>query len=153
MQHREDKRKKGKNKDFEVITIYCPRKYLDLLEKLVGLKIYPSRSECIRAMMGEWLSAKISTIENLDMLIAQADKVLEYNKNATQRHLEYKNKRKIQEDIKVYILSNEEIVEDNKGSKTRVREYFRADHEIIDDDEYEERDVPTEEKYINEDDM
>lgn len=118
----------GKNPGLKVVTINIPIKYIGLIDKLVGLGVYPSRSETIRAMLGEWLTVKLKNIDTIDMFIEQADKLLDYNKYAKNTHRKYSpEKEKIgikrAYEPKIIIETsfvNEKIVESD-GEKFKIR--------------------------------
>ena len=50
----------------KIITINLPEKYLGAIQTLNDLGVYPSRSEAIRAALGEFLSDEQKMFENLD---------------------------------------------------------------------------------------
>ena len=50
-----------------IITINLPEKYLDAIQVLNDLGLYPSRSEAIRAALGDFLKDEIDMDSNLDL--------------------------------------------------------------------------------------
>ena len=127
--------KGGQNPEMTIMTIYIPTKYKKLMQKLVKLGIYPSVSETIRAMMGEWLSAKLKNIDTIDKLIEQADNILEYNKEARTIHnRDLYDEKKIGGKYKPKIVIetsfvDEKIVEMEDGEKFKIRKLEKLDNE------------------------
>ncbi|MBD3195938.1 MAG: ribbon-helix-helix protein, CopG family [Candidatus Lokiarchaeota archaeon] len=50
----------------QIITINLPEKYLDAIQTLNDLGVYPSRSEAIRNALSDFLSDEIKMYEELD---------------------------------------------------------------------------------------
>lgn len=50
-----------------IITINLPEKYLDAIQVLNDLGLYPSRSEAIRAALGDFLKDEIDMDSDLDL--------------------------------------------------------------------------------------
>jgi len=49
----------------KIITINLPEKYLNAIQTLIDLEIYPSRSEAIRIALGDFLESELSLREEL----------------------------------------------------------------------------------------
>ena len=49
---------KRESNDMKIVTINVSQIHLDLIQKLVDSRIYPSRSEAIRVAIREWLIAE-----------------------------------------------------------------------------------------------
>lgn len=52
--------------DMKIITINLPEKYLNAIQILNELGIYPSRSEAIRTALREFLKDELKMYEDLD---------------------------------------------------------------------------------------
>ncbi len=50
----------------KIITINLPEKYLEAIQTLNDLGVYPSRSEAIRTALSEFLSDELKMFENLE---------------------------------------------------------------------------------------
>jgi Arc/MetJ-type ribon-helix-helix transcriptional regulator len=50
----------------KIITINLPEKYLEAIQTLNDLGVYPSRSEAIRTALSQFLSDELKMFENLD---------------------------------------------------------------------------------------
>jgi Arc/MetJ-type ribon-helix-helix transcriptional regulator len=50
----------------KIITINLPEKYLDAIQTLNDLGLYPSRSEAIRAALSEFLDDELKMFNNLE---------------------------------------------------------------------------------------
>jgi Arc/MetJ-type ribon-helix-helix transcriptional regulator len=50
----------------KIITINLPEKYLEAIQTLNDLGIYPSRSEAIRAALSEFLDDELKMFNNLE---------------------------------------------------------------------------------------
>ena len=50
----------------KIITINLPEKYLEAIQTLNDLGVYPSRSEAIRCALSEFLSDELKMFENLE---------------------------------------------------------------------------------------
>jgi len=50
----------------KIITINLPEKYLEAIQTLNDLGVYPSRSEAIRTALSEFLGDELKMFENLD---------------------------------------------------------------------------------------
>ena len=50
----------------KIITINLPEKYLEAIQTLNDLGVYPSRSEAIRVALGQFLNDEIKMFENLE---------------------------------------------------------------------------------------
>ena len=50
----------------KIITINLPEKYLDAIQTLNDLGIYPSRSEAIRIALGDFLEDELKMYHDLD---------------------------------------------------------------------------------------
>lgn len=50
----------------KIITINLSEKYLAAIQVLVSRRMYPSRSECIRAALHEFLADELQLMANLD---------------------------------------------------------------------------------------
>ena len=50
----------------KIITINLPEKYLEAIQTLNDLGVYPSRSEAIRTALREFLSDELKMFENLE---------------------------------------------------------------------------------------
>ncbi len=50
----------------KIITINLPEKYLEAIQTLNDLGVYPSRSEAIRTALSEFLSDELKMFESLD---------------------------------------------------------------------------------------
>lgn len=51
----------------KIITINLPEKYLEAIQTLNDLGIYPSRSEAIRTALSEFLDDELKMFDNLDV--------------------------------------------------------------------------------------
>ncbi|MHA1391357.1 MAG: ribbon-helix-helix domain-containing protein [Promethearchaeota archaeon] len=50
----------------KIITINLPEKYLEAIQTLNDLGVYPSRSEAIRTALRQFLSDELKMFENLE---------------------------------------------------------------------------------------
>ncbi len=50
----------------KIITINLPEKYLEAIQTLNDLGVYPSRSEAIRKALSEFLSDELNMFQNLE---------------------------------------------------------------------------------------
>ena len=50
----------------KIITINLPEKYLEAIQTLNDLGIYPSRSEAIRTALSEFLDEELKMFDNLE---------------------------------------------------------------------------------------
>jgi Arc/MetJ-type ribon-helix-helix transcriptional regulator len=50
----------------KIITINLPEKYLEAIQTLNDLGVYPSRSEAIRTALSEFLSDELKMFQNLE---------------------------------------------------------------------------------------
>ncbi|MHA1486993.1 MAG: ribbon-helix-helix domain-containing protein [Promethearchaeota archaeon] len=50
----------------KIITINLPEKYLEAIQTLNDLGVYPSRSEAIRTALSQFLSDELKMFENLE---------------------------------------------------------------------------------------
>ena len=50
----------------KIITINLPEKYLEAIQTLNDLGIYPSRSEAIRTALSEFLEEELKMFDNLE---------------------------------------------------------------------------------------
>ena len=50
----------------KIITINLPEKYLEAIQTLNDLGVYPSRSEAIRCALSEFLTDELKMFENLE---------------------------------------------------------------------------------------
>ena len=50
----------------KIITINLPEKYLEAIQTLNDLGVYPSRSEAIRTALSEFLGDELDMFENLE---------------------------------------------------------------------------------------
>ncbi len=50
----------------KIITINLPEKYLEAIQNLNDLGVYPSRSEAIRCALSQFLTDELKMFENLD---------------------------------------------------------------------------------------
>jgi len=50
----------------KIITINLPEKYLEAIQTLNDLGVYPSRSEAIRTALGEFLGDELKMFQNLE---------------------------------------------------------------------------------------
>ncbi len=50
----------------KIITINLPEKYLEAIQTLNDLGVYPSRSEAIRCALSEFLSDELKMFQNLE---------------------------------------------------------------------------------------
>jgi len=50
----------------KIITINLPEKYLEAIQTLNDLGVYPSRSEAIRNALSQFLSDELKMFENLE---------------------------------------------------------------------------------------
>jgi antitoxin ParD1/3/4 len=50
----------------KIITINLPEKYLEAIQTLNDLGLYPSRSQAIRTALSEFLGDELKMFENLD---------------------------------------------------------------------------------------
>ena len=50
----------------KIITINLPEKYLEAIQTLNDLGVYPSRSEAIRTALSDFLSDELKMFENLE---------------------------------------------------------------------------------------
>jgi len=50
----------------KIITINLPEKYLEAIQSLNDLGVYPSRSEAIRAALSEFLGDELKMFNNLE---------------------------------------------------------------------------------------
>ncbi|GAH84126.1 unnamed protein product [marine sediment metagenome] len=50
----------------KIITINLPEKYLEAIQTLNDLGVYPSRSQAIRTALSEFLGDELKMFENLD---------------------------------------------------------------------------------------
>lgn len=50
----------------KIITINLPEKYLEAIQTLNDLGVYPSRSEAIRTALSEFLTDELKMFENLE---------------------------------------------------------------------------------------
>ena len=50
----------------KIITINLPEKYLEAIQTLNDLGVYPSRSEAIRTALSEFLGDELKMFENLE---------------------------------------------------------------------------------------
>ena len=65
---------KREGNDMKIVTINVSRVHLDLIQKLVDSRIYPSRSEAIRVAIRDWLIVEAKLYkEYVDPLIETDD--------------------------------------------------------------------------------
>ncbi len=50
----------------KIITINLPEKYLEAIQTLNDLGVYPSRSEAIRVALGDFLGDELKMFQNLE---------------------------------------------------------------------------------------
>ncbi|MBN1800114.1 MAG: ribbon-helix-helix protein, CopG family [Candidatus Lokiarchaeota archaeon] len=53
------------------ITINIPNQYDDIIQKLISLKLIPSRSEAIRIALKEFLAKEFETLDFIDLILKE----------------------------------------------------------------------------------
>ncbi len=59
------------NESMKNITINIPNQYDEIIQKLISLKLIPSRSEAIRLALKEFLKKEFKTLEFIDLILKE----------------------------------------------------------------------------------
>lgn len=60
------KKKRGMKKSMKIITINLPERYLEAIQTLNDLGVYPSRSEALRAALRDFLAKELKWFHELE---------------------------------------------------------------------------------------
>ncbi|MBD3215185.1 MAG: ribbon-helix-helix protein, CopG family [Candidatus Lokiarchaeota archaeon] len=103
--------------NFKIMTINVNKRDMKILDKLVDLGAYPSRSEAMRDMLSSWLEYKLNLIrekENLNMILEELSRTQLGYKQTSQ-----KNETKEEHSNMVKV---KRLVKSEKVGKTRLNE-------------------------------
>lgn len=104
-----------KKESFINISINISKRILSLLDTLVALGEYPSRSEAIRRCLEDWTEGKLKNVKIIDGLLKMARPRLDDMSVVAENAAKLK---RAQKSIEAYTLVSETIID-----RTRVREY------------------------------